>query len=126
MDMMVLKSKARSISAENLKPHHYVQTESGARGLAGQLKTLGLTGGKLGVDLWEPTCLEVMQKDCPGTKLVNGQKVMMDARMVKTKDEIECIKVAYAIGESALQAGMEIPSREFENVKSRPRSGNGP
>jgi len=108
MDIDDIKSRAPWIPAENLKPHHYVQTESGARGLAGQMKTLGLTGGKLGVDLWEPTCLEVMQKELPGTKLVNGQKVMMDARMVKTKDEIECLKIAYAIGESALQAGLEV------------------
>lgn len=108
MDIEDIKSRAPWISAENLKPHHYVQTESGAKGLAGQLKTLGLSGGKLGVDLWEPTCLEVFQKELPDTKLTNGQKVMMDARMVKTRDEIECLKVAYAIGESALHAGLEV------------------
>jgi len=108
MDIDDIKSRAPWVRAESLRPHHYVQTESGAKGLAGQLKTLGLTGGKLGVDLWEPTCLEVFQKELAGTKLTNGQKVMMDARMVKTRDEIECLKIAYAIGESALQAGLEI------------------
>lgn len=108
MDIEDIKSRAPWISAENLKPHHYVQTESGAKALAGQLKALGFNRGKLGVDLWDPTCLEVLQRDLPGTKLVNGQKVMMDARMIKTWDEIECLKIAYAIGESALQAGLGI------------------
>ena len=108
MDMEDIKNRAPWIPAENLKPHHYVQTESGAKGLAGQLKTLGLSGGKLGVDLWDPTCLAVLQKELPDTKLTNGQEVMMDARMVKTRDEIECLKTAYAIGESALQAGLEV------------------
>ena len=108
MDIDDIKSRAPWIPEKNLKPHHYVQTESGARGLAQQLKALGLHRGKLGVDLWEPTCLEVLKKELPGTKFVNGQKVMMDARMVKTKDEIDCLKIAYAIGESGLQAGLEI------------------
>lgn len=108
MDIDDIKSRAPWIPEENLKPHHYVQTESGAKGLAGQLKALGLHRGKLGVDLWEPTCLEVLKKELPGTKFVNGQKVMMDARMIKTKDEIDCLKIAYAIGEAGLQAGLEI------------------
>jgi len=108
MDIEDIKSRAPWIPGGNLKPHHYVQTESGAKGLAAQLKTLGLTGGKLGGDLWEPTCLEVLQKELAGTKLVNGQKVLMDARMVKTGDEIECLKVAYALGEAGLQAGLDI------------------
>lgn len=108
MDIEDIKSRAPWIAEENLKPHYYVQTASGAKGLADQLKALGLSGGKLGVDLWEPTCLEVLQKELRDTKLTNGQKVMMDARMIKTKDEIECMKIAYAIGESALQAGLEI------------------
>lgn len=108
MDIEDTIGRAPWISATNLKPHFYVQTESGARGLAGQLKALGLSKGKLGVDLWEPTCLEVLQKELPDTKFVNGQKVMMDARVIKTKDELDCLKIAYSIGESGLQAGLEI------------------
>ena len=108
MDIDDTKSRASWIPEKNLRPHHYVQTASGARGLAGQLKALGLDRGRLGVDLWEPTCLEVLKKELSGTTFVNGQKVMMDARMVKTVDELDCLKIAYSIGESGLQAGLDI------------------
>lgn len=108
MDIDDIKSRASWIPEENLRPHHYVQTESGAMGLARQLQSLGLSHGKLGVDLWEPTCLEVLQRELPGTTFVNGQKVMMDARTIKTQDELDCLKIAYSMGESALQAGLEI------------------
>ena len=107
MDIDDTKSRAPWIPEQNLRPHHYVQTDSGARALAHVLKALALTGGSLGVDLWEPTTLEVFQEELRGTKLVNGQQVMMDARMIKTRDEVECLKVSYAIGEAALQAGLE-------------------
>lgn len=107
MDIEDTILRAPWIPEQNLQPHHYVQTDSGARALAHALEALALTGGKLGVDLWEPTTLEVLQEELQTTRLVNGQKVMMDARMIKSRDEIECLKVSYSVGEAALQAGLE-------------------
>jgi len=107
MDIEDTKLRAPWIPERNLQPHQYVQTEFGAKALAQALKELSLAGGRLGVDLWEPTTLDVLREGLQTTRLVNGQRVMMDARMVKTRDEIECLKAAYSIGEAALQAGLE-------------------
>jgi len=53
-----------------------------SKGVGWPTKNLGLNGGKLGVDLGSRPALS-SPEGTPGTKLVNGQKVMMDARMVR-------------------------------------------
>lgn len=107
MDIEDIGKRVPGIPSESLQPHYYVQTESGASGLLKKLKTLGFTGGNLGVDLWEPTTLKVFQDGLSASQLVNGQEVMMRARAIKTEDEVRCLKLAYAIGEAALQEGLD-------------------
>ena len=107
MDADDIRSRVSAIPAESLEPHFYVQTESGAAGLLKRLQELGFTTGKLGVDLWDPTTLKVFEDALSPSQLVNGQDVLTNARMVKTDDEIECLKVAYSMGEAALQEGID-------------------
>jgi Xaa-Pro aminopeptidase len=55
----------------------------------------GIDRQPLGIDLLELPMLRALEKE--GIEVVDGQQAMLDAREVKTHDEIECLKVAAAM-----------------------------
>ena len=62
---------------------------------------------RIGVDLWTPAMYKVLPKEFPNAKFVDGQEVMLDARVIKTAEEIACMKMAYAISEAGMYAAVE-------------------
>jgi Xaa-Pro aminopeptidase len=52
----------------------------------------GISGKPLGVDVIELPMLRALEKE--GIEVVDGQQAMLDAREVKTHDEIQCLKIA--------------------------------
>lgn len=62
-----------------------------------ELKVLGLEGEKLGIDKIDEPGRQALQE--AGIRLVNVMPAMLDARAVKTKDEINCLKMSVAIAE---------------------------
>lgn len=89
-----------------------LETMAGAKSWAEETKKkldgLGITNpSKIGVDSWCPSLYEVLPVIFPRTKFVDGQKVMLEARKRKTKDEIKCLKMAYAITVAGFGAGLE-------------------
>jgi len=109
MDVEHVFEREPWIPKENVKPTYWVEMESGARGFAKAVKEiLGSDAeGKIGIDNWVPPVYFVFPRELEGATFVDGQEVMMDARMIKTKDEIECIKVACAITEAGMEAAIE-------------------
>ncbi|MDA8124333.1 MAG: Xaa-Pro peptidase family protein [Deltaproteobacteria bacterium] len=61
----------------------------------------------IGVDLWSPAMYKVLPQKLPNAKFVDGQEVMLDARKIKTPEEISCMKMAYAISEAGMHAARE-------------------
>ena len=61
----------------------------------------------IGVDAWNPPLLEALPKVFPNTRFVDGQKIILEARAVKTKDEINCLKNAMSLTVSGFGAGLE-------------------
>jgi len=55
----------------------------------------GIEKEPLGIDLMELTMLRALEAE--GIEVVDGQQAMLDAREVKTQDEIELLKVAAAM-----------------------------
>jgi Xaa-Pro aminopeptidase len=75
------------------------------------LKEHGLTGAKIGIDLLDVTLLELLQKE--DLTLVDGQDIMLQARRIKTPDEIQLLEgaasmvdAAYGHVRRALRAGI--------------------
>jgi Xaa-Pro dipeptidase len=66
-----------------------------------ELKEAGVLHKPVGIDVTAPRLIEALQKaDIEATTL--GIDALADAREIKTRDEIECIRMACAIGEAAL------------------------
>lgn len=63
--------------------------------------------GRIGVDLWSPALYHNLPKEFPAATMLDGQEAIMDARMIKTKDEIACMEVAYAMSEAGMQASID-------------------
>ncbi len=62
--------------------------------------------GRIGVDIWTPAMFELLPKALPEAKFVDGQKVMEEAQLIKTRDEMECLKAATVITEAGMDAAL--------------------
>jgi len=65
-----------------------------------EIKKAGFSGGKIGVDIMNFPIMEALQK--AKVTVIDAEPVMIEARMIKTEDEIVLLNHAAAINDSAL------------------------
>jgi Xaa-Pro dipeptidase len=75
--------------------------ESAVRELKGMLSDAGLAGLPVGVDIVEPPFLFEMQRQ--GLKVLDAQQLMLDARQIKSVDEITLLTQAAAMVDGVYQ-----------------------
>lgn len=81
----------KSILQGALPPKMEVQADF-AKQIRKAMADYGISGKPLGVDVIELPMLRALEKE--GIEVVDGQQAMLDAREIKTADEIQCLKVA--------------------------------
>jgi len=64
-------------------------------------------GGKIGVDLWTPRVEASLRSVFPKAEFVDGYEILLKAKMIKTEDELHCIRAAAALTEVGFQAALE-------------------
>jgi Xaa-Pro aminopeptidase len=68
-----------------------------------------LAGKRIGVDLWSPLMEQQLREAFPNTEFVDGYyDILMNAKMVKTQDELACLRLANAITEAAMDAALRL------------------
>jgi Xaa-Pro aminopeptidase len=75
------------------------RAEDVARKIKRALEEHGLLNEPLGIDIVEPPVLFALQRE--GIKVVDGQQLMMDARVIKTRDEIMLLNHAAMLVDAA-------------------------
>jgi len=75
------------------------RAESVAEKIRVELERLGLLGEPVGIDAIEPEVLFALQK--AGVQVVDGQQLMQESRMIKTRDEILLLNAACAMVDGA-------------------------
>lgn len=65
------------------------------------LKAYGLDKKPVGIDIADIPLVRLLEKE--GLEVVDGQQVMLEARILKTKDEIELLKVSAAMVDAAYE-----------------------
>jgi Xaa-Pro aminopeptidase len=75
------------------------RAEDVARKIRVELEAHGLLGEPLGVDIVEPPVLFALQAE--GIQVVDGQQLMQDVRLIKTRDEITLLSTACAMVDAA-------------------------
>ncbi|MBL7261103.1 M24 family metallopeptidase [Paractinoplanes lichenicola] len=80
--------------------------ESAVREIKGMLEDAGLLDAPVGVDIVEPAFLFEMQRQ--GLKVVDCQQLMLDARLIKSPDEIMLLNQAAAMVDGVYQDIVEV------------------
>ncbi|MBX6722934.1 MAG: aminopeptidase P family protein [Dactylosporangium sp.] len=75
--------------------------DAAAAEIRSELAAAGYANGPLGVDIAEPPMLFALQKQ--GIEIRDGQQVMLDARQIKSKDEIMLLTTAAAMVDGVYQ-----------------------
>ncbi|MBI2907191.1 MAG: aminopeptidase P family protein [Chloroflexi bacterium] len=71
--------------------------------------TIGnLAEGTIGVDLLTVTILKALQEAFPKAEFVDGAEVLAQAKITKTRDELECLRAACMITEAGMAAALRI------------------
>src|SRR5579875_2428693 len=66
-----------------------------------ELEQRGLLGEPVGIDAIEPPVLFALQRE--GVRVVDGQQLMQEARMIKTRDEITLLNMACGMVDAAYE-----------------------
>lgn len=67
----------------------------------------GIAGGRLGIDQATIALIELLGEHLPGTRIVDGDRPMQEARMIKTPEEIALVEESCAIGDSVTQRALD-------------------
>ena len=67
--------------------------------VAAVLKENGVEGERIGLDIADPVALAAFQ--AAGLNIVSAWPAMSGARVIKTPDELECLKISSAIGDTS-------------------------
>jgi len=67
-----------------------------------------ITSARVGIDVMTPTIYEGLKAELSGAEIVDGYPTLLQAKMIKTRDEIMCLKIATSITEAGHQAALDI------------------
>lgn len=69
--------------------------------------TLG-SARKIGIDIWTPDMTKAFQAVFPKAEFINGEAILMEAKKIKTQDEIECLRTVASITEAGFQSALDV------------------
>jgi Xaa-Pro aminopeptidase len=123
MDYEHCRARMPWIAEDSLQPRANFREEVGIRKWADTVESLvgSLAGKTVGVDLWTPTLEAGLRRAFPDTEFVDGYTILMEAKIIKTEDEVACLKIANSVTEAgmdAARAALKPGARECEVLAS--------
>ena len=85
---------------------HAAQRDKLITQIMDDLKAYGVAKETLALDVWDPGLIEGFQNK--GVKVIPAAELMFEARKIKNEDEVECLRIASAIGEAMFQTMKEM------------------
>ncbi len=95
------RSRAGISTLRGAMPPGAMRAEDVARKIRIELEERGLMNEPIGVDVVEPPVLFALQRE--GINVVDGQQLMMDARVIKTEDEVTLLNMACMMVDAAYE-----------------------
>lgn len=98
------------LDKEQIQPRANLRDISAVKNWAERVKGLigsNLDGKTIGVDIWSPSIEERLREAFPKSRFVDGYEVMMKAKIIKTQDEISCLKAATVMTEAAFEDALD-------------------
>lgn len=108
MDYEFARSRMHWMRQDRILPRANFREPGAARRWTAQVKKMygELNGLRVGVDIYTPTIARILAEEFPRTEFVDGYGILLKAKIIKTEDEIECLKVANAMTEAAMDAAI--------------------
>lgn len=109
LDQAHAQARMPWIPKESILPRANTRTKGGMIAFAEQVKALfgDFAGKKIGVDLWTLEMEEALRESFPKAEFVNGYKILIQAKIIKTRDELECQRAACMITEAGFDAAIK-------------------
>lgn len=109
MDHDHVRARMTWLNPEQIQERANLRDISAVRNWADRVGGLigNLDGKKVGVDLWSPSIEARLKEAFPKTEFVDGYEVMMKAKIIKTQDEVFCLKAATSITEAAMEDALD-------------------
>ena len=111
MDFEHCRARMTWMDPSQIHPRANFREKVGMKKWAAQVEDItgSLRGKRVGIDLWSPLMEEQLKEAFPDTEFVDGYYgVLMNAKMVKTQDELACLRLANAITEAAMDAALRL------------------
>lgn len=85
---------------------HEAQRDKLVTQIVDDLNDYGVAKEALAIDVWDPGLIEGFQSK--GIRVIPATELMFEARKIKNKDEVECLRIASAIGDAQMQTLKEM------------------
>ncbi|MBI2919048.1 MAG: aminopeptidase P family protein [Chloroflexi bacterium] len=110
LDFAHCKARMPWLSPDNIHPSARAISAGGTRDFVERLKALvgNKVYGKVGVDIWDLYIEKGFRDVLPETEFVDGYEVLMQAKITKTADELECMRAANVITEVGFDAALDV------------------
>lgn len=109
MDIDTCRPAMPWLERDQIQPRANVRDHAGTIKWARSVKDhFGLgPGTKIGIDLWNPR-IECSLKDVfPESEFVDGYDILLQAKMIKTDEELDCIRAAAVLTEVGFAAALD-------------------
>jgi Xaa-Pro aminopeptidase len=108
MDEDHCKARMPWLGKGQVQPRANFREVAGIKEFANRLHGLvgSLEGKTIGVDIYSPSMAEGLRQAFPKSRFVDGYEILMKAKMIKTEDEIHCLKAATSMTEAAMDAAV--------------------
>lgn len=80
---------------------HLAQRDKLVTQIIDDLRDYGVANEVLAIDVWDPGLVEGFQSK--GIRVIPATELMFEARKIKNKDEVECLRIASSIGDAQFQ-----------------------
>ncbi|HYX90959.1 MAG TPA: Xaa-Pro peptidase family protein [Myxococcaceae bacterium] len=110
MDEDHCKARMPWLGKGQVQPRANFREVAGIKEFAERLHGImgSLSGKTIGVDIYSPSMAEGLRQAFPNSRFVDGYEILCKAKMIKTEDEIHCLKIANAMTEAAMDAALAV------------------
>jgi Xaa-Pro aminopeptidase len=110
MDEAHCKLRMPWLGPGQVQPRANFREIAGIKEFADRVRDLvgPLSGKTIGVDMYTPAMAEGLRQAFPQSRFVDGYEILIQAKIIKTDDEIHCLKIANAMTEAAMDAALAV------------------
>ena len=108
MDQEHCRARNPWLEKDQIQPRANFRELAGVQEFTGRVQRLlgSLDGKTIGVDIYSPGMAERLAAAFPRSRFIEGYDILLQAKQIKTEDEIFCLKIANAMTEAAMDAAL--------------------